>query len=263
MRAFLVAVSLFAVWVGWHADKARRQRDTVNRIRRVGGYVRYDFESSKNTSPNRQEPFLIAWIRRNLGPDWLHDVEEVNFAHTEFPNKPRRYNYDHTSDDVVDLLVGLPKLRRLVLHYEQATDDSFQVIGSLTSLEDLEASDAESVTDKGIESLRGLRNLKRFRISNAPLSDRCLKTVSQMPSIEELWLYNHWIVGTVTRFTDEGLMTMAHCLKLKTLVVSDTGVTDDAIQSLQTRLPGCRVEGGWKGPMIDRNGKQVPFLGSQ
>jgi hypothetical protein len=64
LRTLLVAVTLLAVWLGLWTDRARRQRVAVQRVRELGGDIRYDYENQKGGQPPGPE-----WLRRLLGDE--------------------------------------------------------------------------------------------------------------------------------------------------------------------------------------------------
>jgi len=161
-------------------------------------------------------------------------------------------------DDVVPSVIGLSGLRKLTLHYGQATDASFKLVGSLTSLEELDVGEAGSVTDAGIDCIKNLTHLRSLTVSNAPLTDKSLAAISRLSSLERLNLCNSAGIGGKARFTDEGLMALAKCKKLQKLVVRETGVSELGADALKARLPGCAIDAEWHGPWKLRNGRRVP-----
>lgn len=44
LRTFLVVVTIFCVWLGWHIHGTRRQREAVAAIREQGGTVTYSYQ---------------------------------------------------------------------------------------------------------------------------------------------------------------------------------------------------------------------------
>jgi hypothetical protein len=260
LRAFLVALTICCVWLGWQAERANRQKKLVDAIERRGGQAIYDCDSSANiTSPPSSRTSGI--FEQILGRDFLHTVVEVNFAFSLRPHEGQIFNYAHMSDDVVPLLIGLPGIQKVVLHYKQATDDSLRMIGTLTSLEELNVISASTLTDRGIDHIKALPKLKSLILYNAALTDESLAAVSQLASLERLEMWNSAAEGGTTRFTDQGLMNLGRCQRLRKLNVRNTGVSDAGAAMLQEHLPGCSIDARWDGPRTRRDGKWVPDVG--
>ena len=80
LRALLVLVTLTCVWLGLKVNAARRQKEAVDAILKVGGEVVYDYQMfpegharefllDSNAAPS--EP---AWLRKLFGVDFMHTV---------------------------------------------------------------------------------------------------------------------------------------------------------------------------------------------
>lgn len=245
------------IWLGWEVSKAAKQKRMVEAIEALYGDVRYDFDPSDEITPHRVA-WAAPWMLRTFGRDFLHDVVEVNFACRRTPKQYQDWNYAHMDDDVVSTVIGLSSLRKLTLHYGQATDASFKFVGRLTTLEELDVGPAGSLTDDGIASIKNLPHLRSLTVSNASLTDKSLAAISQLPSLERLNLCNSTAIGGKARFTDEGLMALAKCTKLQKLEVSETGVSELGADALKARLPGCSIDAKWNGPWKLRDGRRVP-----
>jgi hypothetical protein len=44
LRTLFIALSIFAIWLGWWVHSARRQQQASAVIRQLGGWVNYDFQ---------------------------------------------------------------------------------------------------------------------------------------------------------------------------------------------------------------------------
>lgn len=256
LRGFLVAITVGCIWLGREVNKAAKQKRMVASIQAFYGDVRYDFDQSQIRRPS-EGPSIDAWMRKTFGRDFLHDVVEVNFA-CRTNDRHQDWNYAHMDDDVVPLVVGLSRLRKLTLHYGQATDESFKILATMTSLEEINVGPASLVTDKGLEFIKRLPNLKTLSVYEAPLTDKSLAAVSELPSLERLTLCNSAGIGGKARFTDEGIMALAKCANLRELVVRQTGVSEPGAAALKARLPNCSINAKWNGPWKLRDGRRVP-----
>src|SRR5262245_27650401 len=74
LRTLLVLVTVLAIWLGWQANRAHKQREAVARIRELGGVVAYDYEYSddKGWIPDATPP----------GRQWMHDIAGLDFFAT-------------------------------------------------------------------------------------------------------------------------------------------------------------------------------------
>src|SRR5258708_906456 len=74
LRTFLLVIAAIAACCGVTVNRARRQRDAVNAIQRLGGTVTYSYmEMSPRTWSTAGKPRGPQWARRILGPhyfDW-------------------------------------------------------------------------------------------------------------------------------------------------------------------------------------------------
>jgi hypothetical protein len=76
---FVVAVSVPLGWFAWEMEKARRQREAVERIVKAGGKVYFDYEWDEWRGRIRGgDPTTSAWLRRLFGDDFFRNVVLVN-----------------------------------------------------------------------------------------------------------------------------------------------------------------------------------------
>ena len=83
-----------------------------------------------------------------------------------------------------DALPQFPHLRQLLP--VDAEPDAFRAIGEIESLEILDCMFARRITDDAIRHLRGLSNLRRFRIWGREITDESLVLLSSMQSLQDL-----------------------------------------------------------------------------
>ena len=87
LRGFLIALTALAVWLGWKAERARRQREAVAAIKAIGGIVQYGWQTDMGMFW-MVIPDTPSWSRRMLGDDYFHDVKAVLFPAAEMvPNQ--------------------------------------------------------------------------------------------------------------------------------------------------------------------------------
>lgn len=95
------------------------------------------------------------------------------------------------------------------------------------------------LTDAGLASLAGMKNLQRLRLENTGITDAGLDAISGLPKLEYLNLYG-------TKITDAGLAKLEKLANLKSLYVWQTGVTKPAAEALHAKLPKLIINMGWE-----------------
>jgi hypothetical protein len=209
LRAVLVFILLFAIWLGWLANRARDQREAVAAVQRSGGWVHYDYEFVNGKLARGRSLWTPRWLRR-LGDEHFQYVRQVSLVYDDSTGK----RFDNGNVEACDLVLArvsrLPGLKVLLLKETQATDQGLRHVGSMTGLEELFIWDAKAVTDSGVAQLAALKNLRNVHLSNSQITDDGLILLSRLPGVEELSLQGN-------RFTDNGLARLAGQERLKRL----------------------------------------------
>jgi hypothetical protein len=227
-RWFVVAGLLIAVGVltmlvsfAWplirDLRKAARQRHLVQQIRSAGGEVSYAHEIDKST------PWPSRTKVRIFGVDYCADVAVVTFPGGT------------GSDDLMQLLSGLPKLQFLLTENSPITDKGLEYIASLKELKRLSLCGAR-ISDVGIKSLRGLKHLGYLNLNRTAITDAGLESLEGLEGL-------HFLRLCGTRVTEAGLARLVHLPKLEILHVSigPNGGLD--IRRLEKELPKCLISG--------------------
>ncbi len=116
-------------------------------------------------------------------------------------------------------IAGLPNLRSLQLsECWELTDDSFQQIAKLKSLQRLRFWGVDEFTDTNAKHLVGLPNLEELYLERTNITDAGLEYVSRISSLRKLDLW-------LTKVTDEGLKHLAALEKLESLRLWETPIT--------------------------------------
>ncbi len=169
LRTLVIAVTLFAFACSWFAVKmqqAKRQKDAVDKIRALGGYVDYCDLAHKH----------YMWAgRRLLGIDFVSGVRQIEFESYQVTDDDLECLKDLTGIVQISLCTAsitdvglrhitvLKQLRSLDLSYTHISDDGLKYLKELPQLETLILSET-AVTDKGIKDLSvALPNLKIHR----------------------------------------------------------------------------------------------------
>ena len=95
------------------------------------------------------------------------------------------------------------------------------------------------VTDAGLQSLAGMKNLTRLRLENTTISDAGIDALLGLEKLEYLNLYG-------TKITDAGLAKLEKLANLKSLYAWQTGVTKPAAEALHAKLPKLMINLGWE-----------------
>lgn len=101
------------------------------------------------------------------------------------------------------------------------------------------------VTDAGLATLAGMKNLTRLHLENTGISDGGLVHLAGLSRLEYLNLYN-------TRVTDAGLARLHGLKSLKKLYLWQSQATPAGVEPLRQAIPGLVVNLGW-----DQESKQA------
>jgi hypothetical protein len=138
LRAFLIVVTLACIWVGWEANRARRQGEAVREVEGLGGVVHFDYQLDETGAVRGDaEPSAPQWLRDALGEEQFRRVV------------------------IADLSYGGPRLGE-----NPVTDERLALIESLPDLTTLELGRELGITDEGLAHLRGLTKLKILYLYN-------------------------------------------------------------------------------------------------
>jgi hypothetical protein len=220
VRSLMLLVLAVAVWLGWITYKARQQRIAVAAIREFGGSVAYDWEVVSGKRTPTRGPWAPRWLRRALGDEYFQEVVEVSLFDVSILEGPLQRPRPMT-EVVMGHLGELPRLKRLHLGGNQATDEGLRNIVGLTCLEDLDVWDAEELGDAGIAHLAGLKNLKCLLIENSRMTDLGIGRLKGLTGLEKLILPGNHL-------TDDGLAHIGGFKKLSFLCVAGGGHITDA-----------------------------------
>ncbi len=94
------------------------------------------------------------------------------------------------------------------------------------------------VTDAGMATISGMKNLKRLNLANTAVTDAAADSLVPLAGLEYLNL-----VGT--KVTDASLPKLEKTAGLKKLFVWQTGVTKPAAEALHQKLPAITINLGW------------------
>jgi hypothetical protein len=143
LRSLLIFVTLFAIPCSWLAVKmkqARRQKETVEAVIKLGGIVEYDDGTDSLHSKKGATVSGPTWLRKIFGDDFFRNVTYVGFDDPKI------------TDADIKLLEGLLQLQRVSFWGTSVTVDGLKQLEGLKSLEDLDLS-CTRITDADLEPL--------------------------------------------------------------------------------------------------------------
>lgn len=167
LRTLLIVVTLCAIPCSWLAVKrheAKRQREAMAEILKLGGDVRWSIPSGP------------AWFRTLLGDDLFRHVECVR-------------SDERSSDAVFEQLKDLGQLQSLDLEGSQVTDAGLEHLKGLGQLQVLTLFNT-NVTDAGLEHLKGLGQLQVLNLFMTKVTDTGVKKLQQALPNCKIYLRN-------------------------------------------------------------------------
>jgi len=177
LRTLMLVITVFCVWMGITAKRARDQRLAVEAVLAIGGTVTYEhgeFRHGVTQSPQSlrwgpgppPRPPGPEWLRRIIGDDYFFSVDSVSISGRA------------TSDAVLVHLKGLSDLEFLALVNARITDAGLVHLKGLTNLTTLALSGTQ-ITDAGLEHLKGLTKLTELDLTSTEVSDKGIKKLKQ------------------------------------------------------------------------------------
>lgn len=165
----------------------------------------------------KAEKITDEGLRELIG---LHSLTELTF-----------WSRTQITDSGMAQLAKLPQLQILHLDWCNITDAGMHQIRSLANLRGLTVVSAlphttsfNRVTDKTCEYLKELSGLERLSLMNCDISSAGLAHLAGLTNLEALNLGANPMVGS------EGLKHLVSLVRLKTLYLFDTGVTDGGME---------------------------------
>lgn len=154
VRTLLLLMTLVSIpfcWLGYKVRQAQQQRETVEKIGKLGGVVVYDYEPSLSYGfQHPVNPPGPQWLRSLFGVDFLADVDRVWLP------------FNYPVNGIVHLR-SLPSLRQLTIKAVPISDSDLVHFEGLSNLEDLNLYETH-VSDEGCARLqRALPKLRIFR----------------------------------------------------------------------------------------------------
>lgn len=149
-------------------------------------------------------------------------------------------------------LAALSDLQELRLSGEGISDNIMPTVGGLKKLRELslhEPLPKKKITDEGVKSLSGLKNLEILELESTGVTDQCLATIGNLSTLTHLNVSNTKIAGSgmkhllklknlktlrliQTPLGDEGVQEIARIDSLRNLSIASTNVTDVGLKEI-------------------------------
>ena len=229
LRALLVLVTVFGVWLGIKVNQARRQKEAVAALKALGMHFYYahqrDDAYPHGIAPGR-ELDVPEWLDNLAGPDFFRTVISVQGS-------------SPVSDEDLFHLAGLPYIERLYVT-GFGKDVSDWELDQLRRPDRLIAPGARgnNVSDAGLAHLRRPDWLVTFGASETLVGDGFVKRLRNARRLESLELRQ-------SRITDEGLLAIRNLTKLKELYLWGTKITDGGMAALRNMTALESLELDW------------------
>jgi Leucine-rich repeat (LRR) protein len=196
LRTFLLAIVALAIWLAWLTDRARRQERLVNKVIAFGGGDVL-FTHEVGADGKRTDANAVPsppWLRQLVGDHYFFTLHSV---------------YSNGLDD-----------------------DDLKELANFPSVELLQL--GQRHTDRGMQHIVGLKNLRTIDIESHGLTDESLTYFAQLPKLQTLAV-------TGARISDDGLMPLSAATNLKYLGLMDTCVTQAGVNRLKQSLPDLQI----------------------
>ena len=127
-----VAVAIPCSWLEMEMIRTRRQKEAIQNVIRLGGYISYDYEPNEFMGvPDRTPP---KWMQNLFGSDFFGDVDFVS------------------------------------LYKKKVTDDDMEFVKDLNTLQYLGLAKTK-ITDSGLEWLAGLKHSRYINLEETRVTD--------------------------------------------------------------------------------------------
>ena len=172
----VVAVAIPSRWFSVEVTKARKQKEAVEMVVKLGGTVNYDYEDDghgnfdESAMPRGPEP-----LRKLLGDGFFADVVVVDLSKTE------------VTDAQLENLNAFPELMNLYICDTKITDSGVKRLAGLKNLQSV-ALGSPRITDMAIEDVLQWTKLLELGLGDKGITDIGLRRLESHPSLCTLHL---------------------------------------------------------------------------
>ena len=264
LRVLLIAVTVFAAWLGLHVHRTRVQEEAVQRIRAHHGWVAYDYQLPDGEFDADAVSSVPAWLRQKLGDDFFHSVAEVSFFSRWDEDGAVSVSQNPEVLPLQSLLAGVPKTEYLRLWGTQVNDKNLEAVADLDNLKGLVIVDGVNVSDAGTAHFKNLAQLDWLVLTGSQITDESIAVFAKLPRIRVLnlaaseitnvgvsrlsasnKLQNLFLHGTddlPNKIDDDGIMALNALPRLRFLGVKNTQVTPGGVARFASSCPSCKIQ---------------------
>lgn len=179
----------------------------------------------------RRGSWFPVWLKNFIGRDFFDLVTIVSLSSEEF----------HDSD--LACLEDLPDVEEIWIP-ESITDAGLDHLRGMTKLREVNLH-GSGFTVAGLRKLRSLPRLRSFTSKNAKFTDEALRELSRHSKLETLHLYSDEYQPGIT---DTGIGYLQKLKNLEWLILDAKRISKRAEEDLQRALPQCEI---WIHPPIE------------
>jgi len=207
LRALLVLLTVFCIWLGKISIQARRQKEAVEWVVQCGGQVHYKWQVDADYFPRWKptDPFP-KWLVNLFGRDFFHKVVTVELASAELSD--------------IRPLANLPDIEWLTLQDNKVSDVT--PLGTLTHLTNL------GLNENRIRDVSSLANLTRMM--RLDISGNCIDDIGALSEMRHLWE----LQADRNRISD--IEPLGNLKQLEVITLSENRIRDIRVFSTLTKL---------------------------
>lgn len=214
LRTAFIATTLLCIALGFHLQATRRQKQAVDAIRAVDGWVAYDYAWKDGGWIQGSKSWVPVWLTSALGEDAFHRVVAVNLSALFHSAHDEHGHYYGPDPEAV------------------VPGELWQAVESLRSTEWL-CLNARNLADEELRHLRGLPRLMELKMEAVPIDGSGLQHLATLPSLRDLNLsrvhlkdeHGHWLV---------------RLKQLRVLGLQESTISQPVAADLQQNMPWCQ-----------------------
>ena len=135
LRTLMIVVTVFCIWLGITAKRARDQRQALEAILAAGGMILYDYQRTNSDPPGPE------WLRRIIGDEYFFTIGYVDFSGSKVNDA-----------SLAAVVKCLTSVKYLSLFSTEVTDAGLKNLKELTNLRIVHIISTK-ITDEGIKDL--------------------------------------------------------------------------------------------------------------
>ncbi len=149
------------------------------------------------------------------------------------------YDTDHTDERLAEF-AGMPEVIKLGFELTDLTDDGVEPIVGMPKLKELMLYGGRPrVGDDGLATLSGCQELETLELINIDVTDRGLGALRKFPQLRHLTLF--FDASFPSPLTANAIVELRQLPNLETLRISVGWMSSARLSELQEALPNCRV----------------------